>query len=647
MEALFTEPPKEVLERHHNHLSDFIKVLKDMSDEDSLIREQNDVEYLFHNMFNSHPKVHRGYYDKIENGVLYVKDILGNFIRKDESLPLVSGEFCSENYEHFISSLVNVDSRIKHMLHTAMSPTATKEEKEICNKYITPISHVNGTRVYSRVNIDNIVRFTDPLSVSRVLTSIFVRFCDTNGTPSTPLTVQDFNLAGYLRYLDRDFKAELKSITQFTTKYAFDRSKDLFKEFFDGVYLKFDGGSSLRPIISINSGDAAFYTNSSRCSGRTHHIELNPDVYTFDLMVTTRLASPLTKSKKTLNNEGVMLYYSQKVDAYKVPFKMLEDEKRLFDFYEEEFLKSRKTNPKAIKHPEQNPIFLGLELEVIAKPDLQDESWFPKLIKNIADSKFGDHAIIKSDSSLHSRFGMEIVTIPATLAYHKKMFEDNFFSKPNAFHTKIMSNANCGIHVHISKNVLTPLKWGQFIDFINSSENKTFIDAMANRPPNIYCVRQKLTGKNKFGVNVSAKIVARACKGGVVKNGMETSTRSHDNFSRRIAVNSDNGQTMEVRMFKSSTDKNNILRKMEFCESLVRFVRNHSTQQMTVYDYVNFIIDSANKKEYPYLVKWLASKNYIGHTRKRIQGKNKLVHVYGTNNVPKPKTIYHQQKETN
>jgi hypothetical protein len=71
---------------------------------------------------------------------------------------------------------------------------------------------------------------------------------------------------------------------------------------------------------------------------------------------------------------------------------------------------------------------------------------------------------------------------------------------------------------------------------------------------------------------------------------------------------------------------------------------------MTVYDYVEFILDKATKKDYPNVVRWLASKNYIGHLRKK--GKdpktglvvNKLLHVYSENKVPFPDSIFHKTK---
>jgi len=87
------------------------------------------------------------------------------------------------------------------------------------------------------------------------------------------------------------------------------------------------------------------------------------------------------------------------------------------------------------------------------------------------------------------------------------------------------------------------------------------------------------------------------------------------------------------------------MRKLEFCDALTRFVRSHGTQEMTAFSFVEFLLNKERKKDYPALIKWLSAKGYIDHEVYKIQGRNKLVHVYSTNKVPIPKTNFYKSKQ--
>ncbi len=195
------------------------------------------------------------------------------------------------------------------------------------------------------------------------------------------------------------------------------------------------------------------------------------------------------------------------------------------------------------------------------------------------------------------------------------------------------------------------------MSFINSAKNASFINAFAGRSENRYCTRSKTPGLNAKGVDISARAAVNACKlvpigAGKMKNTGLSFSRL-ESASHYDAVNIQNAHTIELRIFKSSSDRNRILRILEFCESLVKFVRGHSTQQMTVYDYVEFILknERTKAKDYHNVVRWLASKNYIGHTTKHGkdpktgQDRARLIHIYSENKVPFPDTLFHNNKE--
>lgn len=617
---LIKEPSREILNKNIENTSTFSKILQDLNDPNSLISSRNNKYKLWESNLASHPSIHRGYCDELKDGVLLVKEEgTDKLIRKDESILTLDGFFLHIDNLRIIRSISQLD------LEKTKKDLITNSDKLKDLVFYHPF--VEGYCSFKKEHLKQVI---SSLNYSKIIYNLYRGFiANTWDSTLVPERVEDFHREEFLAYLEIYLPARLSEATSlhlFSSKETINNVKVS-----ENIYLSDARPRPYKPGIFLNADTYGLKWDVDRIVGNYNLVET--DLW-FNFILSTRQASLLKKSKKTRNNEGMLLSYSNRVENYKVPFLMLPEEQRLYDFY---------AGKK--RHPDQNPIYLGVEIEVVARAAYANSTSYGRLLKDIADSKFGDHMIMKSDSSMHSPYGIEMVTIPASLAYHKKMFEENFFSKENAFHKKVMSTENCGIHVHISKNVLTELKWGQLINFINALENSSFIDAMSNRTQNSYCVRQPVAGKNKHGVNLSAKIVAKACNQGMVRGKLDTNTRSHRDSTRRVSVNWDNGATIELRCFKSSNDKNNILRKLEFCDSLVHFVRNHSTQQMTVYDYINFILESSTKKEYPYIVRWLASKNYIDHTRKKIQGLNKLVNIYGTNKVPIPDTIFHKQKE--
>jgi hypothetical protein len=388
------------------------------------------------------------------------------------------------------------------------------------------------------------------------------------------------------------------------------------------------------------------------------------------------------RNQRTQNSDGILLNHSTKVNELKISYKMTPEEKIRFDQWDKEHkerVKEFKDNavqnqkdyekeyaawsksiqsgqlseePKPLQPPKKpsshEPVFLGLELEVVARGTERTSAGLVTIIASIADSPFGDHCIVKADGSIGT-YGMEIVTIPATLAYHKKFMDDNFFKPPYSFHKRVTATDQCGIHVHISKNALTPLDLGKLITFVNSLTTRAFIDLMAGRTQNNYCQKQAAGTLSIKGIPIFKGLVSRACQKGRIKEGL--SKRRIESASHYDAINIQNANTIEIRIFKSSNDKNNIMRKLEFCDSLVKFVRCHAPLQMTTYDYVEFLLRKENKKEYPNVVRWLASKNFIEHTRKKAKDPktgeviNKLLHVYSTNKIPFPNTVFHKNKE--
>lgn len=234
-------------------------------------------------------------------------------------------------------------------------------------------------------------------------------------------------------------------------------------------------------------------------------------------------------------------------------------------------------------------VFLGVELEV------EKKSTTPAGIeRSVIGDLTKDYAILKSDGSLNN--GFEIVTAPATLAYHQQAW-DKFFDKENgsARHLTSWASGRCGMHVHICRKVFTPLHLGKFTAFINNNENRGFVTTIAGRNNNSYSAYSEdrpflikakmvsqigqltdslpeLTERKKVeAVKTIETLKARLNRG---KQGSDELCRDILSGGGRGAVNCGKGPTVELRIFKGNVSKTSFFKNLEFTHAVVEFTRD-------------------------------------------------------------------------
>ena len=120
-----------------------------------------------------------------------------------------------------------------------------------------------------------------------------------------------------------------------------------------------------------------------------------------------------------------------------------------------------------------NTLFMGMELEV----EMSNYATIP--ISGAIEQTVGmldGNAIVVGDGSLTD--GYEIVSVPATLDYHRGIWGEFLRS---SLRQQIVSylRESCGIHIHMSKECFSDLSLGKFSTFINSVENRAFIEGIA------------------------------------------------------------------------------------------------------------------------------------------------------------------------
>ena len=233
----------------------------------------------------------------------------------------------------------------------------------------------------------------------------------------------------------------------------------------------------------------------------------------------------------------------------------------------------------------------GFELEVEARSNNRYEGAL------MVQNTLGGHAYMKEDASISD--GFEIVTHPHTLEKYHTDFNWEVLDKLKREGYRSWNTSSCGIHVHVSRTAfgdgdpwnfnVTAGTRSQLIIKRQSHElrfmkliydNQRQVERIAGRSSEHYASFQD-----------RGKLVRK------VKNGYQENGR----FS---AVNTENDDTIEVRVFKGSLRKERVLSAIEFVHASVEYTRsikvtnkNHALSWLKFTGYV-----SDNSDMYPNLV---------------------------------------------
>jgi hypothetical protein len=179
-----------------------------------------------------------------------------------------------------------------------------------------------------------------------------------------------------------------------------------------------------------------------------------------------------------------------------------------------------------------NTVYLGCELEYETTNRDRAQLGVGKLMHG--------HALMKSDGSI--RNGFEIVTCPATLDIHLQVFKSFFDNLP----PDLKVEKNVGMHVHISRKPLSQLTLGKLTEFLNRQDNKQFIAHIAGRIDNSY---------------------ARMDEGRTVT----FPWRYKNGGDRYNALNLNNQNTVEVRLFATPMNYKEFASRLQFVQALVDY----------------------------------------------------------------------------
>jgi hypothetical protein len=217
----------------------------------------------------------------------------------------------------------------------------------------------------------------------------------------------------------------------------------------------------------------------------------------------------------------------------------------------------------------------GVELETVLKHgDVDDAAreTLDKLNDGHGDEGF---AYLKEDASLKEGVGaFEIVTHPATLDVQKEQWAKVL--GPNAPRGLASHDTGCcGLHVHVEREGLSDLTVGKVLSFVNAASNRDFVEKIARRTTDRWA-RLDPTKKPQDATKKNA--------------------------TRYEAVNLQNDDTIEFRIFKGTLKPESFYRSLEFVDAVVEFARpaESSLRDMIGTD-AFFAFVAKNRKQYPHL----------------------------------------------
>lgn len=227
-------------------------------------------------------------------------------------------------------------------------------------------------------------------------------------------------------------------------------------------------------------------------------------------------------------------------------------------------------------------LYYGVELEANTKGD-RDET-VRKVLKRLDGYVFA-----KRDGSLDDVHGVEFVSAPATFEKTREIWSKLFNTKYARRDSEDLSckdltawsDPRCGLHIHVSRNALRCTDVCHIVYFINKWV--TFCEKIAGRA---YYENQYTKVKDIYNNSDPARAV-------------QDCLREVD--GHYDAVNVENINTIEIRIFKSNVTMSALFRYLEFTDALVCFSKSLDSVDFAKMTPAAFMAYCAGKNKYQFL----------------------------------------------
>jgi len=225
-------------------------------------------------------------------------------------------------------------------------------------------------------------------------------------------------------------------------------------------------------------------------------------------------------------------------------------------------------------------LHFGFELEIERYNSMLGRTAMAEIIK---DKSGTNYVYIVHDGSIDE--GIEVVSHPFTWGEYKENI--NRWTDLLLFIRAKEWKANrpkAGFHVHMTKVAFATFHLFKFLKFFYREHNRGFICAVAQRNPTSFSVFSPEDRDN------------------IVANAKDKANRSDDHYS---AVNLNNKDTVEVRIFRGTLEPLYFHKNIEFLHAVFKYTRDHSPKQMEYVSFINYV--QQHRKLYPCLWEFLTN----------------------------------------
>lgn len=230
-------------------------------------------------------------------------------------------------------------------------------------------------------------------------------------------------------------------------------------------------------------------------------------------------------------------------------------------------------------------LYFGVELEVECNNDTMDTA-------SDFDNEFdGDERLfcLKEDSSLSD--GFEIVTQPASLEYHLEKFGwEEMLRSLRRNGCESHDPGTCGLHIHASRKAISKTTQVNIAYFVNAQAK--LMEQLARRSSNSYA---KIKKKEITELNEN-----------IDRNG------ALYNDDRREAVNYQNDNTVEFRLWRGTLRWETLAATLEITHAIIKFCEVYSSVNIrddagARRDFIKFVL----KGGYSYAVEYMKMRGVI------------------------------------
>jgi hypothetical protein len=243
-----------------------------------------------------------------------------------------------------------------------------------------------------------------------------------------------------------------------------------------------------------------------------------------------------------------------------------------------------------------SPLYLGVELEIERMNSRLPLSQAVKRINQGSKRTSGEYTLLycKHDGSLQD--GIEVVSMPFTWKWYKlnRWIYTQVFRLSKAGY-RSFDTASCGMHVHMSKNCFGNVQLYKFLSLFYDQKNRDFIINISCRGT------RRIDDYGCSAMERWAGVREEETRKNIAIDKMSFNTDRH------TAVNMRNIETVEVRIFKGTLNKQGFERNLEFCIAAYDWTRdcpmgNSKTNKITYVDFIRYV--SLQRRHFPNLFRW-------------------------------------------